>query len=340
MTDLVRKFDTFLFDLDGVIYLGPHAVPHAAQAVAELHRRGARCAYVTNNAFRTPSEVAEHLTDLGFLCSSDDVITSPQAALTLLRTFVPDGSRVLVIGGPGISQTLTAAGYVPVTSLEHEPVAVVQGYSPDLSWRDLAEASFAVAAGLPWIATNPDLTFPTPRGIAPGNGSLIQAVANAAGRSPDAIAGKPEPPLLHEALTRTGARSALMVGDRLDTDIAAGIRVGVSTLLVLTGVTTLRELVTARESERPDFVGSDLRVLLKPYPQVVSTAEGATCGHARAWVRGGAVGVEGADFDDALRACLQVAWGSPESDVEPALEKLAELAGSVSDVNREEHDAE
>ena len=340
VTDLAQGFDTVLFDLDGVIYVGAHAVPHAVEAVGELHRRDVRCAYVTNNAFRTPEDVAKHLSDLGFRCAVDDVITSPQAAVPLLRSVVPDGSRILVIGGAGISRCLSEAGYVPVTSLEDQPAAVMQGYSPDLSWRDLAEASYAVASGIPWIATNPDLTFPTPRGIAPGNGSLVQVVANATGRVPDAIAGKPEPPLLHEALARTRARSALMVGDRLDTDIAAGRRVGISTLLVLTGVTTLRELLEATEGERPDFVGSDLRVLLSPYPRVLPGEDGASCGEARAWVQGRQLRVEGADFENALRACAQVSWDSPGLALEPALEELAGMAGSVSGVDQEDHHAE
>jgi glycerol 3-phosphatase-2 len=340
MTELVREFDTVLFDLDGVIYVGAHAVPHAVVVVSDLHRRNVRCAYVTNNAFRTPREVAEHLTDLGFVTGVDEVITSPQAAVPLLKNFVPDGSRVLVIGGVGISHILNEAGYIPVTTLDQHPVAVIQGYSPDLSWRDLAEASYAVAAGLPWIATNPDLTFPTPRGIAPGNGSMVRVVSLATGRAPDAIAGKPEPPLLREALVRTGARAALMVGDRLDTDIAAGRRVGIPSLLVLTGVTTLRELLEAGDEERPDFVGRDLRVLLKAYTPAVPDESGVSCGGARAWVQDRELRVEGVDFEEALRAAAKVAWGSPGLDLEPALEMLDELAGSVSDVNREDHHAE
>jgi HAD superfamily hydrolase (TIGR01450 family) len=340
MTHLVQQFDTVFFDLDGVIYVGPHAVPHAVTVVGELHLAGIRCAYVTNNAFRTASETAAHLTDLGFSCSGTDVITSPQAAVPLLTNFVAPGSRVLVVGGNGISQTLRDAGYIPVSSLDDQPVAVMQGYSPDLTWRDLAEACYAVAGGLPWIATNPDLTFPTPRGIAPGNGSMVQVVATAPGRSPDAIAGKPEPPLLHEALKRTEATTPLMVGDRLDTDIAAGKRVGMATLLVLTGVTTIRELLTAGEHERPDFVGRDLRVLVRPYPQVQISDGEATCGRARAWAREGALIVEGGVFEDALRAASVVAWRTPGMDLALALETLSALAGSVSDDNREDHHAQ
>ena len=168
-----------------------------------------------------------------------------------------------MIGGTGIDDALVDGGYVPVRALADEPAAVMQGFSPDVSWRDLAEATFAVRTGLPWIATNPDLTFPAPGGIAPGNGALVRLVAETVGRGPDAVAGKPEPPLLREAIRRTRAGRPLMVGDRLDTDIAAGARIGIPSLLVFTGVTTLAELLAAVPEERPEYLGADLRVLLR-----------------------------------------------------------------------------
>jgi glycerol-1-phosphatase len=185
-------FDALLFDLDGVVYVGSEAVPHAAEVITAATARGLACGYVTNNASRSADAVAEHLASLGVPATADDVITSPQAAVSVLSRFVEDGARVLVIGGQGIEHALTDRGYVPVRRLDDDPAAVMQGFAPDLSWRDLAEATFAVRAGLPWIATNPDLTFPTPRGVAPGNGVLVQVVAQTAGRQPDAVAGKPD----------------------------------------------------------------------------------------------------------------------------------------------------
>ena len=340
VTMLASQFDTLLFDLDGVIYVGPDAVPYATAVVTAMQARKITCTYVTNNAFRTPQAVADHLTELGFSCNVEDVVTSPQAAVPLLATRIPTGSRVLVIGGEGIVQILREAGYVPVSSLDEDPQAVIQGFSPDMMWRDLAEASYAVASGLPWIATNPDLTFPTPRGIAPGNGSMVRLVSTATGREPDAVAGKPEPPLLNEALRRTGARAALMIGDRLDTDISAGHRVGIPSLLVMTGVTTARDLLLAQGDERPEFVGSDLRVLLRPYPQVTVAAEGASCQESRAWLREGALELDSNDADDGLRAAAALAWQHPGLDLEPALTRLAELAGTVSSETLEDHHAQ
>ena len=308
---LLDQFDALLFDLDGVVYVGPAAVPHAADVIDVARAAGVRCVYVTNNAARPPEAVADHLTELHVHATAADVVTSPQAAVSVLGQFVAPGAKVLVIGGAGIEEALMERGYVPVHSLDDGPDAVMQGYSPDLTWRHLAEATFAVRAGLPWIATNPDLTFPTPRGVAPGNGALVGIVASTAGRLPDAVAGKPEPPLLHEAIARTGARRPLMIGDRLDTDIAAGTRIGIPTLLVFTGVTTFAELVAAIPQERPDFLAYDLRALLVPYPEVHVEDERARCGEAEVRLVADCLELSwppGADQWDALRAIAALAW--------------------------------
>ena len=311
MTALAQQFDALLFDLDGVVYIGPHAVPHAAEAIAQARDRGVRCAFITNNAARTPQVVAEHLTGIGVACTIDEVVTSPQAAVTVLGEFVPPGSRVLVTGGDGIADELRSRGYVPVRTLAEQPAAVMQGFSPDLGWRDLAEACFAVRAGLPWIATNLDRTFPTPGGAAPGNGSLVGVVAATVGRRPDAVAGKPEPPLLHEAIGRLGARHPLMVGDRLDTDIEAGARIQIPTLLVMTGITTVEEVLGAGAHERPTYLGLDLRVLAEPYtaPVVDGTGASARCGGSVVALRHGELTVpEPGDRMEMLRAAAALAW--------------------------------
>ena len=312
---LVSAFDALLFDLDGVVYVGPHPVPHAAEAIRAAQAQGVACGFITNNASRSAQAVVDHLVELGIPCTESDVITSPQAAVSLLPQFVPDGSAVLVIGGAGIDDALTARGYRPVRSLADGPAAVMQGFSPDVSWRDLAEATFAVRSGLPWIATNPDLTFPAPGGIAPGNGALVRVVSDTVGRGPDAVAGKPEPPLLLEAVSRTGALRPLMVGDRLDTDIAAGSRVDMPTLLVFTGVTTIGELLHAIPEERPTYLGRDLRTLLAPYPAVERDAEGRVrCGDSWAQVTGPRLDVGvGADPWDAVRAAAAAAWAATDT---------------------------
>lgn len=339
MTPLCGEFDVLLFDLDGVVYVGPDAVPHAAESIAFARDHGVRCAFITNNASRTASAAAQHLSELGVPCSATDVVTSPQAAVTVLGEFVPPGARVLVIGGSGIAEVLRERGYVPVASLKEGPDAVMQGFSPDLGWRDLAEATFAVRRGLPWIATNRDFTFPTPGGAAPGNGALVELVAQVAGREPDAVAGKPEPPLLREAMDRSGAQRPLMVGDRLDTDIEAGYRVGIPTLLVLTGVTTPEQVLQARPHERPTYIGRDLRVLGRPYPTPVLDPDGrGTQGEARA--RCGVAQVEqdahrmvvrsGSDPVEILRAAAVLAWSLVDSGIDLADVDLTSVLGAVA----------
>lgn len=262
MTALCDAYDVIFFDLDGVVYIGPHAVPHAAETIGALRARGITCCFVTNNASRTPVEVAQHLTQIGIPVSESEVVTGSQAGAALVRQFASPGSRVLAIGGPGVAAALVDRGFIPVFSADDDPAAVLQGYGPQVGWSDLAEATFALRRGIPWVATNLDSTFPTARGIAPGNGSLVAAVRHATGRAPDAVAGKPEQALFTEAVDRTGARRGLMVGDRLDTDIEGGNRAGLDTLLVLTGVSDEAELKEATGDLIPTFVGSDLRALL------------------------------------------------------------------------------
>ncbi len=234
---LATRHDVALLDLDGVLYVGPDAVPGAPEAVIAASRAGLRPAYVTNNASRTPETVAEHLRRLGLPARAEDVVTSAQAAATLAADRLPAGAEVLVVGGEGLQVAVRERGLVPVHEAGDGVAAVLQGFSPDVGWRLLAEGTYAVAAGLPWIATNMDATVPTPRGAAPGNGALVRLIAQAAGREPDAVAGKPERPLHHESVRRTGARNPVVVGDRMDTDIEGANRAGVPSLLVLTGVT-------------------------------------------------------------------------------------------------------
>ena len=274
-SSLPELFDLLLFDLDGVVYIGPHAVPGAIEGIRAAHEQGVRCCYITNNASRTPGEVTEHLQSLGIKANASEVVTSAQAGVSLIADLVPPRSRILAIGGPGVFEALREREFVPVESADDAPAGVLQGIGMDLGWRALTEATFAVAAGLPWVATNLDSTFPTPRGLAPGNGSMVEAVAHATGRRPDGVGGKPEPALLLEALARTGATRPLMIGDRLDTDIAAGNRLGMATLLVMTGVTGESQLAGATALEEPTYVA----------PNLLCLSAGTSWEHLK-WVKG------------------------------------------------------
>jgi HAD superfamily hydrolase (TIGR01450 family) len=261
---LTEHHDVLLLDLDGVVYVGPHAVPGAPEALAQARSSGVRLAFVTNNAARPPEVVARHLSELGVEAQPADVVTSAQAAASMLAAELPGGARVLAIGGEGLRQALTARGLVPVTSADDGPVAVVQGFAPETSWTMLLEACVGVSAGLPWVATNTDLTIPTTRGTAPGNGALVQVVRTATGATPR-VAGKPFRPLMDESCVRTGARRALVVGDRLDTDIAGAHAAGLPSLLVLTGITGAQELLGAPPQQRPTYLAADLFGLHRPH---------------------------------------------------------------------------
>ncbi|MFJ3269697.1 HAD hydrolase-like protein [Streptomyces sp. NPDC086776] len=308
-TALSEAYDTALLDLDGVVYAGGAAIAHAVDSLGAARDGGMHLAYVTNNALRTPAAVAEHLTELGVPAGAADVITSAQAVARLMADQLPAGARVLVVGGEGLRTALLERGLVPVESADDDPVAVAQGYGgPDMTWGRFAEAAYAIARGVPWFASNTDLTIPSARGIAPGNGAAVEVVRIATGAEPQ-VAGKPLPPMHRETVLRTGAKRPLVVGDRLDTDIEGAFNGGVDSLLVLTGVTDARQLVAAEPRHRPTYVDADLRGLLTGQPEVTETAGGFGCGGWTAAVRGDELVLEGdGDALDGLRALCGAAW--------------------------------
>lgn len=308
--------DVLLADLDGVVYKGPDAIPYAVETLNDAAKRGIRVGYITNNASRSDSVVATQLRGFGLEVEPEHVVTSPQAAMRLLVDAVPAGSLILVVGGEGLTTEVEKAGFRVTRAASDGPAAVVQGFTPDISWRELAEASFALArdstgAGIPWIATNTDWTIPVAGGIAPGNGTLVAAVHTAVGILPQ-VAGKPETPIFEEAVRRFEATNPLFLGDRLDTDILGANRAGMASAHVLTGIDGPKQLIAADKDSRPTYLLEDLRGLLEPYPEV-TTAKGVTrAGAARVAIRNGRVEVE-AEGDrpiDLLRAACGAIWGS------------------------------
>lgn len=307
--------DTVLADLDGVVYAGAGALPYAVDAlntVAATRRLG----FITNNASRTDASVAAHLSELGLSVTAEDVVTSPQAAVRLLRTRVPEGATILVVGGEGLVVELEKAGFVVTRSADDGPAAVVQGFAPHVGWTDLAEAAFALKTpedegGIPWIATNTDWTIPQSRGIAPGNGTLVSAVHTAIGRLA-VVAGKPETPIFEEALARFDARRALFIGDRLDTDIAGAQAAGIPSALVLTGIDRPKHVLAAPSTSRPDFILSDLRELHEPYPQTKVKGDVTIVGDARVVVDGADLRIlsAGSRPIDLVRAGAAAIWST------------------------------
>ena len=310
---VIDGYDAALFDLDGVVYLGPVAVPGAAEGIAALRRRRTRVGFVTNNAARPPAAVAAHLVELGIPAAADDVVTSAQAGAHLVLDRFGPGARVLVVGGEGVAAALTEVGLVGVWSADDAPVAVLQGWGFELTWQQLNEAAIAIHRGAHWVATNTDPTRPTDRGLVPGNGAAVAAVAMAVPVTPE-VAGKPYRPLLDDTVARLGARRPVFVGDRLDTDIAGAVNSGLDSMLVLTGSHGAADLLLARPDERPTHLGYDLRALLEPPLLAIAEGTGWQCGSAWATVRDGAVELTGAPPDSpaGIWAAAHAAWATAD----------------------------
>jgi len=314
---LWSAYDLALLDLDGVVYVGPESVSGAAQHLTDAQRAGMHLAYVTNNASRTPSAVADHLQALGVPAAPGDVVTSAQAAARLLADKLSPGAAVFVIGGTGLYDAVAERGLRGVQDPADRPEAVVSGYHPDLRWRVVIEGAVLVRNGMHWVAANTDLTMPTSLGEAPGNGALVELVERFSGRSPE-VAGKPAAPLFEETVRRVGGERPLVVGDRLDTDIEGAANAGLDSLLVLTGVTGLDQLVAARGGRRPTYLAVDLAGLGQPHdaPQV-EDAEARLDGWT-ARVLQGRLEVTGEGQPDAWwRVVASAAWRHLDSTGDP-----------------------
>ncbi len=257
MTTFVRHYDCLLLDLDGTVFRGHEPTEGAVESLADAR---IPMLFVTNNASRGADEVAAHLCELGFAADGEDVVTSAQSAARLLAQQLPPGARVLVIGTDSLAREMSTVGLSPVRRFEDQPVAVVQGHSTTTGWAELAEATLAIRAGALWVATNVDKTLPSERGLLPGNGSMVAALRAATDSEPQ-VAGKPSPTLMTDALSRGEFHAPLVIGDRLDTDIAGANATELPSLMVLSGVSSARDAVHAVPAERPTFIAHDLRAL-------------------------------------------------------------------------------
>lgn len=253
---LLERYDCFLFDLDGVLVRGEAPVPKAPEALEHVRASGKSAVFVTNNSSRTPVDVAESLRAAGIEASAEDVVTSALATAAVLSA---EGVRsAFVVGEEGIRSALSGEGIRVVDGDAARVDAVVVGWDRGADFAKLRAASLLVQRGARLVATNADAAYPAPEGLVPGAGALLAVITTTTGATPTVI-GKPHPGLLRAALDRAGGGRPLVVGDRLDTDVAGAAHLGWDSLLVLTGVT--RESDLAGEDLRPTYVGEDLGVL-------------------------------------------------------------------------------
>ncbi|WP_237225226.1 HAD-IIA family hydrolase [Rothia nasisuis] len=315
---LLDAHDAVLSDLDGVVYAGPFAIEGAPQALNQAQAQGVPVAFVTNNASRSVQAVANHLVELGVNTDADHVVSSAQAAADLLAERLSAGAKVLVTGAQALADCVSAAGLIPVTSQADKPAAVVQGFNPEIGWEDLAEAAYTLAdEQVLWVASNVDFTIPKERGIAPGNGTLVGAVATATGRTP-LVAGKPESPIFVTAAKKLGATRPVVVGDRLDTDIQGGNRAAMATAVVLTGVETYQSILAAIPLERPTYILTDLNGFFEDYPEIsVEATTGGFTARGAGWIATAEEGVltltgDGSELNFWRVACA--AWWAANPD--------------------------
>jgi 4-nitrophenyl phosphatase len=247
-----------VIDMDGVLYRGTQAIPGTAGFLGFLRAHGIRFVLATNNSTRTPAQYVAKLAGMGVSVEPGEILTSAQATAAHLAAVAPPASRLFVVGQDGLIQALQEAGFVLV---EEEAAYVVVGMDFDVCYPRLAQATLLIRAGATFIATNPDRSFPSERGIVPGAGALLALLETATGVTPRVI-GKPETEMIEQALARMGARlgarpaTAAVLGDRLETDILAGQRAGLFTLLVLSGITD-RDMLAGSDIQ-PDLVFDDV----------------------------------------------------------------------------------
>ncbi len=252
--DMLRQLQHLIVDMDGVLYRGDEAIPGTEEFVCFLREQGIGFVLATNNSTRTPQQYVHKLAGMGVTVYANEVLTSAQATASYLVCTAPPGTRVFVVGQDGLWTALREAGFDLV---EDDAEYVVAGMDFTVCYERLAQAALLIRAGARFIGTNPDCTFPSERGILPGAGALLAFLEASTGVTPTVI-GKPESAMIEQALALMGAHDATtaMLGDRLETDILAGRRAGLPTLLVLSGVTS-RAMLAASEIQ-PDLVFRDV----------------------------------------------------------------------------------
>jgi HAD superfamily hydrolase (TIGR01450 family) len=323
---LAKAYDTALLDLDGVVYIGDDAVPGVIGALNQAHDDfGMTLTCVTNNASRSSQRVAQHLRELGLAVTAEDVVTSAQAGAAELAKLIPQGSKVFVLGSKDLAHQVELVGLIPSHDDSQIYDAMIQGYWPDMPFRMLEFASSVLQTGVPWVATNMDMTIPTPTGVAPGNGTMVTALGETVNRKPTLVAGKPETPLMQQSIDRTNAKRPLVIGDRLDTDIHGANNVGIDSLLVLSGVTTIEEILQAPIELRPTYLAWDASAVLTAQNGTEIKDQITTCGGWKV-VAGDLLGQ--GDALDAVTAVTVAHWNGDIS-LDSALQAMSGIGLEV-----------
>ena len=252
----LEAVENLIVDMDGVLWRGDQPLPGLGRFFETMRRLGMRFILATNNASKSGDEYLAKLKKFGVQVSLDEILTSPQATAAYLARHAPQ-ARVFVIGEPGLAAELRARGLGVVNDAPERATHVVVGWDRTLTYDKLAEACLLIRRGATFIGTNPDVTYPSERGIVPGNGATLAALRASTGVEP-IIIGKPQPEMMVQAMARMGGTSenTAVVGDRLDTDILGGQNAGLTTILVLTGVTSPEEAHNG--AIRSDYIFRDI----------------------------------------------------------------------------------
>jgi 4-nitrophenyl phosphatase len=250
-----------IIDMDGVLWRGDEPMEPLQSFFDLLHQRSIGYVLATNNSSRTPAQYTAKLARFGVQVAPEAILTSSQVAAAHLADRAPQAARIYPIGGDGLRQALEAQGFELVTQDAENADYVVVGWDTQLTWDKLATAALLIHRGAGFVGTNPDVSYPTERGPAPGNGAQLAALETTTGITP-VITGKPEPSMYEEAMRRMDARpeTTAVIGDRLDTDIAGGVRLGLTTILVLSGIATEDDLDGS--PIKPDLVCADIGALI------------------------------------------------------------------------------
>ncbi len=253
-----------IVDMDGVLWKDDTPIGNLTAVFNRIRERGLKVVLATNNATRTPEEYVNKLKRLGASLEPWQIVTSAEATSHTLSQRFPGGGPVFVVGESGVITALHDQGFTPIEDPDDEtrPLAVVAGFDRSLTYGKLRRATLHIRAGTPFYGTNPDKTFPTPAGLVPGAGSILASLEAATDVEPIVI-GKPSPFMIELAAERMGLRRSevLVVGDRLETDIAGGQAFGARTALVLSGVSTLEQAKSW--TPPPDLIAPSLMDLVQ-----------------------------------------------------------------------------